>query len=45
MNDKSDVIDWWLYEASKDDPTISWIEDGVESSRTLSSPDALYDYV
>ena len=44
-NDKSDVIGWWLYEAPKDDPTISWIEDGVEISRTLSSLDALYDYL
>lgn len=44
-NDKSDVIGWWLYEAPKDDSTISWIEDGVEISRTLSSLDALYDYL
>lgn len=41
-NDKSDVIGWWLYEAPKDDPTISWIEDGVEitmniDDRTLCS--------
>ena len=45
MHDASDVIGWWLYEAPKDDPTVSWIEDGVEISRTLSSPDALYDYL
>ena len=31
-HDASDVIGWWLYEAPKDDPTVSWIEDGVGRS-------------
>ena len=44
MDDKHDYISWWLYE-STEDKTVTWIENGVERSVDLTTPEALYDYI
>ena len=43
--DQNDWIEWWLYEAPKDDKNVFWVEDGKHIEADLSEPGALYDFL
>ncbi len=43
MNDRGDVIEWWLYEDVE--KTVCWDEDGEEVRVSLNRAEDLYDYL
>lgn len=45
MEDPYGYVSWWLYDAPREDKTVSWEEDGKTVTVNLADENALYDYL
>lgn len=45
MEDPYGYVSWWLYDAPREDKTVSWEEDEKIVTVNLADENALYDYL